>query len=40
MADVTLKEGVAATLKREIPEIVEVLDATDHAAGADPYFQG
>ena len=40
MADVTLKEGVAATLQREIPEIVEVLDATDHAAGADPYCQG
>jgi len=40
MADVTLKEGVAATLQREIPEIVEVLDTTDHAAGADPYCQG
>jgi Fe/S biogenesis protein NfuA len=40
MADVTLKEGVAATLQRELPEIVEVLDATDHAAGADPYLQG
>ena len=40
MADVTLKEGVAATLQQEIPEIVEVLDATDHAAGADPYCQG
>jgi Fe/S biogenesis protein NfuA len=40
MADVTLKEGVAATLQQEIPEIVEVLDATDHSAGADPYCQG
>jgi Fe/S biogenesis protein NfuA len=40
MADVTLKEGVAATLQREIPEIVEVLDTTDHAAGANPYSQG
>jgi Fe/S biogenesis protein NfuA len=40
MADVTLKQGVMATLQREIPEIVEVLDTTDHAAGADPYRQG
>ena len=40
MADVTLKQGVMATLQREIPEIVEVLDTTDHAAGADPYCQG
>jgi Fe/S biogenesis protein NfuA len=40
MADVTLKEGVAATLQREIPEIAEVLDATDHAAGAAPYYSG
>jgi Fe/S biogenesis protein NfuA len=39
MADVTLKEGVAKTLQEEIPEIVDVLDATDHAAGADPYMK-
>jgi len=38
MADVTLKEGVVAALKRAVPEIGEVLDATDHAAGENPYF--
>ncbi len=38
MADVTLKEGVAAQLKQQIPEIGEIVDATDHAAGENPYY--
>lgn len=38
-ADVTLKEGVVATIQRQIPEITEVLDATDHEAGENPYYQ-
>jgi Fe/S biogenesis protein NfuA len=38
MADVTLKEGVSAQLKQQIPEISEVVDATDHAAGDNPYY--
>jgi Fe/S biogenesis protein NfuA len=38
MADVTLKDGVVAALKREVPEVAEVLDATDHAAGENPYY--
>ena len=37
MAGVTLREGVAATLRRALPEIAEVVDATDHAAGEAPY---
>lgn len=39
MVDVTLKRGVEAALKAEIPEIKEVLDTTDHAAGTNPYFR-
>jgi Fe/S biogenesis protein NfuA len=39
MANVTLKEGVMGTLRRAIPEIAEVFDTTDHAAGSDPYFR-
>lgn len=39
MADVTLKQGVAAEIKRAVPEIEEILDVTDHAAGTNPYFQ-
>ena len=38
MADVTMKQGVAAQLKQQIPEIAEVVDATDHAAGENPYY--
>jgi Fe/S biogenesis protein NfuA len=38
MADVTMKQGVAAQLKQQIPEIAEVVDATDHTAGENPYY--
>jgi Fe/S biogenesis protein NfuA len=38
MADVTMKQGVSAQLKQQIPEISEVVDATDHAAGESPYY--
>jgi Fe/S biogenesis protein NfuA len=38
MIDVTLKEGIEKTLMSEIPEITEVVDVTDHAAGDNPYF--
>lgn len=37
-ADVTLKDGVVASLTRQIPEIREVVDATDHEAGENPYY--
>ena len=37
-ADLTLKEGVVATLTRQIPEIAEVIDTTDHASGENPYY--
>ena len=38
--DVTLKQGVEVMLKESIPEIANVYDATDHAEGTNPYFQG
>jgi Fe/S biogenesis protein NfuA len=37
-ADITLKAGIERLIKEEIPEINEVLDATDHAAGSNPYY--
>ena len=40
MVEVTLKRGVEATIKSEIPQITEVLDTTDHASGTNPYYQG
>jgi Fe/S biogenesis protein NfuA len=39
MVDVTLKQGIEEMLRREIPEVSEVLDTTDHAAGTNPYYQ-
>jgi len=38
MADVTMKQGVSAQIKQQIPEISEVVDATDHTAGENPYY--
>ena len=37
-ADITLKAGIERLIKEEVPEIVEILDTTDHAAGANPYY--
>jgi Fe-S cluster biogenesis protein NfuA len=38
MANVTLKQGVESLLRREIPQLGEILDQTDHAAGRNPYY--
>ncbi len=37
-ADVTLKSGIERLIKEEIPEVVEVLDTTDHSSGTNPYY--
>jgi len=39
MVSVTLKQGVETTMKRELPEIRNIVDATDHASGENPYYQ-
>lgn len=39
MVNVTLKQGIESTLKEEIPQIAGVIDQTDHAGGANPYYQ-
>ncbi len=39
MVDVTLKQGVETMLKEAVPEITEIVDATDHGAGETPYYQ-
>ncbi len=38
MADVTLKQGVVVAIKKAVPEVVDVLDVTDHGSGKNPYF--
>jgi Fe-S cluster biogenesis protein NfuA len=38
-AHMTLKMGVERVIREQIPEVGEILDATDHAAGHNPYYQ-
>lgn len=39
LADVTLKQGIEATILERVPGIRRVIDQTDHAAGTNPYYQ-
>ena len=34
----TLREGIARSIKESIPEVTEVIDTTDHDQGENPYF--
>ncbi len=38
MADVTLRQGIEATLKQVTPEVRGIVDVTDHSSGSNPYF--
>ncbi|MBV43383.1 MAG: hypothetical protein CMA54_01190 [Euryarchaeota archaeon] len=38
MVDVTLKQGVEVMITDGVPEVTEVIDATDHEAGANPFY--
>ncbi len=39
MASVTLKQGIERMLTEAFPQITEVVDATNHDLGTDPYYQ-
>jgi len=34
----TLREGIRRSIKDAIPEVAEVIDATDHSAGENPFY--
>ena len=38
MVDVTLKEGIEVMITEGVPQISEVVDMTDHAAGTNPFY--
>jgi Fe-S cluster biogenesis protein NfuA len=38
MSAATLREGITAAILEAIPEVTEVVDTTDHDAGATPYY--
>jgi Fe/S biogenesis protein NfuA len=39
MVDVTLRQGIEVRIREVVPEIREIIDATDHAGGRNPYYQ-
>ena len=38
MSRMTLTQGIEVALRDEIPEVTRVVDVTDHAGGANPYY--
>jgi Fe/S biogenesis protein NfuA len=36
--DVTLKHGVESAIRAAVPEVTAIVDATDHAAGTNPFY--
>ena len=39
MANVTLKQGIEVAIKEVAPHITQIVDATDHDSGTNPYYQ-
>jgi len=39
LAAVTLSQGIEVAILDAVPEISEVVDVTDHASGANPYYE-
>ena len=39
MASVTLSQGIEVAILDSVPEITEVIDVTDHASGANPFYE-
>jgi Fe/S biogenesis protein NfuA len=39
LATVTLSQGIEVALREALPEIVSVVDVTDHASGANPFYE-
>ena len=39
MAAVTLSQGIEVAIKESVPEIVRIVDVTDHASGTNPYYE-
>ena len=37
-ANITLKQGIEQAIRQVVPEVTEVLDATDHSSGTNPYY--
>jgi Fe/S biogenesis protein NfuA len=38
LSQATMVEGIASAIRESIPEITEVVDATDHSLGENPFY--
>ena len=34
----TLRQGIERMVRQEVPELENIIDVTDHAAGVTPYY--
>jgi len=39
MSRATLTNGIQAAIKEALPQVNEVIDATDHTAGENPFYR-
>jgi Fe/S biogenesis protein NfuA len=39
LAAVTLSQGIEVAIRDSVPEIVNIVDVTDHASGTNPYYE-
>ena len=39
LAKVTLSQGIAVAIQEAVPEVLEIVDVTDHASGSNPYYE-
>ena len=39
MSMATLRQGIEAAILDQLPQVVDILDVTDHAAGTNPFYQ-
>ena len=40
LASVTLSQGISVAIKDAVPEIVDIIDVTEHELGENPFFEG
>lgn len=40
LAEVTVRQGIEPLLRARVPEMVGLVDVTDHEAGTDPFYSG
>lgn len=39
LASMTLTQGISVAIQEQVPEVLSVVDVTDHASGSNPYYE-